>query len=254
VIALASLAYVHVVTPLRQLRHRYRVGAVRSVARKTWELSIEPERGPALEFDAGQFVWLTVGRSPFAITEHPFSLASCPSDRPRVTFLVKEAGDFTNTVGRIRPGTSAYLDGPHGNFTLVGRAGAGLIFIAGGVGLAAILSILRQLQAESDPRPMKLIYGNRTEDQIAYAAELEEFRRALDLDLVHVLSEPPPNWPGEVGMFDEELLRRRLSFDGQDRWLHFVCGPPPMIEAVEGALAGLGVPLRQIVSEKFKYE
>ncbi|MDP1582006.1 MAG: ferredoxin reductase family protein [Bradyrhizobium sp.] len=253
-IALFSVGYVHVITPLRQLRRPYRVTSIKPAALKTWEIIVEPVGVPALEFDAGQFVWLTLDRSPFSITEHPFSMSSCPADRPRIAFTIKEAGDFTNRIGRLPVGARAYLDGPHGNFTMAGREGTGLAFVAGGVGFAPVMSILRQLRAERDPRPMILFYGNRVHEQILYGNEIETMQRDLRLTVHHVLSEPPPGWSGDVGQLDEAMLRRRLDVEDRGRWLYFVCGPTPMIDSVEGALGRLGVPLRQIVSEKFRYE
>ena len=178
-LTLFTLFYVYVVTPLLQMRHPYRVASVKKVARKTWELNIEPTSSPAIEFDAGQFVWLTLDRSPFAITEHPFSISSCPADRPLIGFTIKEVGDFTKTVGSTPPGASVYIDGPHGNLTLAGRSGAGIAFIAGGVGLAPIMSMLRQLRAENDERALKLIYGNRLDEQIMYRNELDELKGDL---------------------------------------------------------------------------
>lgn len=139
-VALLSFGYVHLLTPLRQRRAPYRVTSNQPVAERTWELIVEPAGGPALEFEAGQFVWLTLDRSPFAITEHPFTISSCPADRPRIAFTIKESGDFTNRIGEIAVGASAYLDGPHGHFTIADREGTGLAFIAGGVGVAPIMS------------------------------------------------------------------------------------------------------------------
>lgn len=253
-VALFSYGYVHIVTPLRQLRAPYRLTANTRVALKTWELTVEPVAGPALDFEAGQFVWLTLGRSPFAVTEHPFTISSAPAERPRVCFTVKEAGDFTGRIGTMPVGARAYLDGPHGNFTLAGRTGAGLAFIAGGVGLAPVMSILRQLRSERDTRPMVLVCGNRVREQILYGAELEAMAKTLDLSVHHLLSEPPPDWSGGRGQPDEATLRRLLDMPGRERWLYFVCGPTPMIDSVERTLGRLGVPLRQIVSEKFKYD
>lgn len=253
-VALLSFAYVHLITPLRQLRTPYRVTSNRQIALRTWELTVEPVDGPALEFMAGQFVWLTLDRSPFAITEHPFTISSSPAERARIMFTIKEAGDFTGQIGNVPVGARAFLDGAHGNFTLSGREGAGFAFIAGGVGLAPIISILRLLQSERDPRPMVLLYGNRVQEQIMYMAELDAMSQTLNLAVHYVLSEPPQGWAGLTGELDEPNLRRCL--DGQDRnnWLYFVCGPTPMIDSVEDTLGKLGVPLRQIVSEKFKYD
>ena len=253
-VALLTLLAVYVVAPLRQLRQPYRVVSVEQAALKTWTLVIEPIRGQAMSFEAGQFVWLTLGRTPFAITEHPFSISSCPADRPRLGFTIKEAGDFTDTIGTLSPGTRAYVDGPHGNVTLSGRAATGLILIAGGVGIAPIMSILRQLRAERDPRPIKLIYGNRLAEQILYRSELDAMGQDLRLDLHLVLSEPPPSWDGPVGGLDESVLAELLDVEDAAAWTYIVCGPAPMIDSVEDTLEALGVPMRQIVSEKFSYD
>ena len=253
-IALLTLLAVYVVTPLLQLRHPYRVVSVEKAALKTWSLVIEPIRGQAMNFEAGQFVWLTLGRTPFAITEHPFSISSCPVERPRLGFTIKEAGDFTDTIGSLQPGTRAYVDGPHGNVTLSGRAVSGLTLIAGGVGIAPIMSILRQLRAERDPRPIKLVYGNRVAEQILYRSELDEMTQDLRLDLHLVLSEPPPSWDGPVGLLDGPVLARVLDDATAADWLYVVCGPAPMIDEIEDSLEALGVPMRQIVSEKFSYD
>ena len=253
-IALLTLVAVYVITPLLQLRHPYRVVSVEKKARKTWELAIEPVKGEALEFEAGQFVWLTLGRSPFAITEHPFSISSAPAERPRIGFTIKEAGDFTNTIGALAVGSPAHIDGPHGNLILNGRTGVGLAFLAGGVGIAPIMSILRQARTEHDPRPMKLIYGNRLADQVLYGQELEEMTADLDLEVHHVLSEPPNDWRGAVGRLDQASLGTLLSGENREDWLYIVCGPAPMIDSIEDVLEGLGVPMRQIVSEKFSYD
>ena len=253
-LALSTLLYVYIITPLLQLRHPYRVLSVNRIARKTWELNVEPRSGVAIDFTAGQFVWLTLDRSPFAITEHPFSISSCPANRPTISFTIKEVGDFTNRIGAVSVGARAYIDGPHGNLTLAGRSGTGIAFIAGGVGLAPVMSILRQLRMEKDSRPLMLLYGNRLIEQIMYRDELDEMKDTLDIDVQHILSEPPADWAGAVGQLDEAVLRRHLHFEGHARWLYVVCGPAPMIESVERSLERLGVPLGQIVSEKFSYD
>ena len=253
-IGLASLGFVHLFTPLRQLRHPYRVVSVRPAALRIWELTIEPADGRALDFSAGQFVWLTLNRSPFSITEHPFSMVSCPADRPRVAFAIKESGDFTSRIGTIPVGARAFVDGPHGNLTLTGREAPGIAFIAGGAGVAPLISILRQLRVENDSRQMVLLYGNRVQEQILYRSELAAISESIKLEVHHVLSEPPAGWQGEVGQLDASVVRRHFDSAERKRWLYFVCGPTPMIDIVERSLNQLGIPMRQIVSEKFRYD
>ncbi|MQA66035.1 MAG: hypothetical protein GEU76_09065 [Alphaproteobacteria bacterium] len=111
--ALAGLTLLHtyLFRPLALGRHPWRISDVRSVGPGRWVLGVEPDGGGALDFRAGQFVWLKVGDHPFTLRENPFSIVSAPG-APRVEFLIREAGDFTGAVGRLRRGQRAWLDGP----------------------------------------------------------------------------------------------------------------------------------------------
>lgn len=255
-LALAGLTILTVygLRPLLRLRRPYEVAAVNRIAEKTWQLDLKPRRGDALWFRAGQFVWLRVGRNPASLVEHPFSVASAPNDRGQLSFIIKEQGDFTATLGGIAPGTTAYVDGPYGHLTLRHRKCAGVALIAGGVGIAPLLSILRQMKATGDRRPVVLVYGNRHWGQVVHAEELLALAKDLPLKIVYRLSEPPPGWPDRAGMVDDMLLRELFGFAGAGRWCYFLCGPPAMIEAAERSLLGLGIPGRQIVSERFNYD
>jgi predicted ferric reductase len=253
-IALLTLVYVYLVKPLLQLRRPYRVIANRQVADRCWELSVAPEHGGAMPFLAGQFVWLNLGDFPFGLMEHPFSISSAPGERPRIAFTIKQSGDFTDRIDSIPIGTRAYLDGPHGNFVLEGRTHRRLAFVAGGVGFAPVMSILRQLRHDRWEGPICLIYGNRLESQILYRAELEAMRSVLDLSLHFVLSEPPPVWPGPRGELSTATLDACLGKEGRTGWTYLVCGPPPMMASVERSLLQFGVPGRQVIAERFKYD
>ena len=253
-VAAFSLVYVYVLKPLMRARRRWRVKAVEPLAVRTWELTLTPDGHAGLDYRAGQFVWLNVGHSPFSIAENPFSISSCPSDGPDLRFIIKELGDFTNTLGSIDPGTHAYVDGPHGNLIATGHSESGIALIAGGVGIAPLMGILRQLHREGDPRPTALIYGNRIESQIVHGDELEQLARDHGTKVVHVLSEPGPDWQGERGLVDADVIERALGATDARTWLFILCGPPAMIESVEDTLIAAGVPPAQILSERFKYD
>lgn len=253
ILALLAMLQIYVLKPLLQLREPYRVVSNRKVAHRMWEIIVEPARGEAMRFAPGQFVWLNLGHLTFSLTEHPFSISSAPVDRPRIAFTIKESGDFTNRIGTIAVGTRAYLDGPHGNFTLKGRTAKGVAFIAGGVGFAPIIGILRQLTADRYPHPLRLLYGNRIETQILYRDEIETLKDSLDFEAHYVLSEPPPGWAGAVGDLSPQVVGGFLDAIGAGNWLYFVCGPPAMMDSVERALRDRGVSRHHIVSERFKY-
>ena len=253
-IAMLTLGHVYVFRPLSQLRRRWRVRSVRPAGLRTWELTIEPDDHRGLHYRAGQFVWLNVGNSPFSLRENPFSISSAPASGPAMQFVIKELGDFTATVGQIRPGTRAYVDGPHGNLVVSGRTEPGIALIAGGVGIAPLLGILRQLRLEDDPRPTVLVYGNRCEEQIVNRDEIDALVRAHGTRFVPVLSEPPPRWDGPIGQVDSKLTRMLFAAPEMRSWLYVICGPPPMMAAVEETLLDLGVSSGQILSERFRYD
>ena len=253
-LALLTLLFVYVIKPVMQLRRPYRVTANRQVAERTWEVVVAPEHDRELDFRAGQFAWLNLGHSPFSLTEHPFSISTAPADRPRIGFTIKQSGDFTNRIGEVPIGTRAWLDGPHGHFVVPGGPHAGLTFIAGGVGFAPVMSILRQLRVERWPGPICLVYGNRIESQILYREELEAMALEMNLDLRLVLSEPPAGWPGPTGELSTATLDACLDRAERARRTYFVCGPPPMMNSVEQSLLGFGVPGERIIAERFKYD
>lgn len=253
-LAFVALVGAYVVKPLWQGRRRLRVLGASPEAERIWRVVLEPVAGPAFRFVAGQFVWLKFHRSFGRITEHPFSIASAPAQLPRLEFLIKEGGDFTGGIGRVPAGTAAFLDGPYGNFTLTGRSGEGIVLIAGGVGIAPILSIVRELAARGDPRPVRLVYADRTLEQLAAQSELQALARAPGFEVHTILAEPPPGWSGLRGRPDAANLALCLPRERPHAWLYFVCGPPLMIDVVERALAQRGVPLARIVSERFRYD
>jgi predicted ferric reductase len=248
--AMLLILHVRVVKPFKLRNRPYRIAEVRPERGAAWTLSLTPLGHPGATFDAGQFAWLTIGPTPFSMQQHPFSFASSAARTDRVEFTVKELGDFTGTIGEVRPGSTAFLEGPYGSFTLHPLA-SGAAFIVGGVGITPVMSILRTLRHRGDRRPLVLVYGNREWEDVIFREELEEVARELNLRLVHLLENPHPGWAGESGRLDDELLRRHLAGARPREWQFFVCGPEPMMDLAERFLLENGVPLRRLNSERF---
>jgi predicted ferric reductase len=243
--------YIRAIKPWRLRGRPWRVTDVRAERGRAWTLTLEPQSHPGLHFQPGQFAWLTLGRSPFAAGEHPFSFSSSAADRGSVRFTIKELGDFTSTIGATLPGTVAYVDGPFGVFTPDRHPDSpGFVFIAGGVGIAPLMSMLRTFDDRSETRPVTLIYANDRFDDVLFREDLAELAGRLPLRVVHVIREPDPGWTGERGLVDRAILDRVLP--PERRLLTcFVCGPEPMTNAVQRDLRALGVPLRRIHLELF---
>lgn len=131
-----SLVYIRILKPLWMFKRPYIVEEVRKERGKTWTLVLRPEGHSGMSFKPGQFAWLKIGKSPFAIREHPFSFSSSSMKKERIEISIKELGDFTSTIGNIPSGTKAYLDGPYGSFTIDRHKAPGYVFIAEGVNRA----------------------------------------------------------------------------------------------------------------------
>jgi predicted ferric reductase len=247
----ALLGWVRIAKPLLRLRRPWRVEEVRPERGGAWTLALSPVGHSGLRFEPGQFAWLIVGRSPFALTQHPFSFSSSAGSAGPIEFTIKSRGDFTGTIGAVAPGTRAYVDGPYGLFTIERHPGPGFVLVAGGVGITPLISMLRTHADRGDPRPVTLFYGNREWESVTFREEIEALRGRMNLRVVHVLERPPEGWTGERGLITADLLRRHLP-DGREGLRYFVCGPVPMMDALEGALASLGVPDARVVTERFE--
>jgi len=245
------IAYIRFFKPWKMYNRTYRVKNIRQERNNSWTLALEPEGHAGLKFQPGQFAWLTLRASPWKLKEHPFSISSSASDDNKLEFTIKELGDFTDTIKDTRIGDCAYLDGPYGAFSVDRYPHApGFVFIAGGVGAAPIVSMLRTLADRQEQRPLWFIYGNKHWQDVIFREELEILKQRLNLSLSHVLCEPPAYWQGETGFISQPLLEKILPGDAH-KYEYFMCGPKPMSNIVQKGLRALHVPLAKIHFELF---
>jgi predicted ferric reductase len=247
------IGYVRAWRPWRLVRYPWRITDVRAEGGRVWTLVLSPPSGQPQEFAPGQFGWLSARSSPFAMREHPFSIASSAVRSDRIELSIKEVGDFTAGVRDLRPGEVVWFDAPYGAFTIDRHFNPdGYVFVAGGIGIAPIMSMLRTLRDRHDCRPLLLFYGNRVRDRIAFREELDRLVRDLELKVVHVLIEPPADWRGERGFVTREILSRHMEAAVLQRDF-FICGPKPMSREVERSLHSLGVPAERVHAEIFDW-
>lgn len=150
----------------------------------------------------------------------------------------------------MEPGQRAYLDGPYGVFSVDRNLASSYVFIAGGIGITPIMSMLRTLADRSDERPLTLVYASKTWDEVIFREEIDRLCMRLTLRVIHVIEQPDDSWGGERGFVNAEILGRYVPKDRKEVD-YFICGPDPMMDAVEEALTELEVPLGQIHSERY---
>ena len=246
----SSLVYLRLIKPALQRRQRYRVAEVKEERGDTLTLALEPVGHPGLRFAPGQFAWLKLGSTPYTIEEHPFSFSSSAEEEGRLQFGIKALGDFTRSLKHVPAGTDAYLDGPHGAFSIDLTPAAGYVLIAGGIGITPMLSFIKTMADREDVRPVLLIYADKRWETLAYREEIDALTEKANLKVVHVLENPPEDWDGEAGFVTAEVLARVLPKEKITREF-FVCGPPIMMDVVQQALLDLDVPLERIHTERF---
>ncbi|MBN2555255.1 MAG: FAD-dependent oxidoreductase [Anaerolineales bacterium] len=229
----------------RQRRQAYTIETIQQVTHDTWKLTFN---GPPMEHLPGQYLVMRRMREDEKPEPHAFSISSSPfADALEIT--VKETGDFTATIGGIKPGEDVTLDGPFGQFSYVIHDAENLAFIAGGIGVTPFISMLRDLSDRGFGRNVRLIWGNKHERDIVYRDEVDALSAAYpQFKLIHILSEQE-EWEGEAGFVSSELLKRALDFHTDTQY--FICGPAAMNDLVVQFLMDFNIAQEKIHTEKF---
>lgn len=261
-LALLSLTWTYVIKPLLQNKNACEVLSIKQVAMGIWELVLKQAATKKMNYQAGQFAWLKIGNSS-PMPENPFSIASCSQQNSSdISFLIKDVGDFTHQISQLQVGQKVFIDGPYGNFGIEAFSAEQnqLVMIAGGVGVAPMISILRQMARDQDTtvlnKKILLVYGNRVTEQAVNLKEMVNLESFKNLEVLHLVSEPRKDWQGLTGVLDSSTLEKILNTQQiNPKTAQFlICGPAEMIDSVETSLDQLGAPLANIASEKFQYD
>lgn len=219
---------------------------------KTFRLTGLGEGEFPFTFEPGQFLTVAV---PVAgkVVKRSYSIASSPCCHGWCDITVKNApgGVVSGFLHEnVKEGDRLQVSGPWGRFTFRGPEAPSVVLIAGGVGITPLMSSIRYLTDQSWPGRIDLIYACASERNIIFREELEYRRRHPNLHVTIVLSkEDSPNWTGRKGQITKELLQE-VAPDLSKRRIH-LCGPPPMMAAVQADLTALGVDPRQVHTELF---
>ena len=242
--------HAHFLRPRALRRNRYRIVECIPETHNTTTLVLAPETGKRFHYLPGQFMFLTPLDPNFPLEEHPFTISSSPSQSGILCATIKSAGDFTARVRHWRSGEHILVDGPYGRYSYLLHPHADrLVFIAGGVGITPMMSMIRFLRDIGDSRPIRLIYANQTEDDIIFRDELEDIQSKMDLRVVHILSRPSADWRGERGRISREFLSRFM--EEKRAAACYVCGPPAMMKSAAADLRAIQIEPSRIYVENF---
>ncbi|MEV1023114.1 ferredoxin reductase family protein [Streptomyces sp. NPDC050264] len=237
-VALGAVLLGRVVLPLwRNTRHRFRVAAVVPESDHVVSIHITGRDLDKLPAQAGQFfLWRFLTKDRWW-QANPFSLSAAPDGRG-LRLTVKAAGEGSAALRQLKVGTRVFAEGPYGAFTTLHRTRTESLLIAGGVGVTPIRALLEDLDGHT-----VVIYRVASERDAVLYDELRDLAFAKGAEL-HLVTGPPV--PDRLA--PRELAR--LVPDIADRDV-FLCGPPPMMNAVLRTLGDLGVPKQQTHFERF---
>ena len=248
----AMTIYMRGIKPAQMLKKPFTVKQIIEDAKDTWTMVLAPKGHKGLNFAAGQVAWININSSPFTLNKNPFSISGSAHNKGELRFSIKNLGDFTSSIGKLVGGETVYVDGPYGRFSLDEPVTKnGLVLLAGGIGIAPIMSILYSLYDEGDNRPVYLFFGNLNEESILFKSELDRLDQCMNLTIVHVLEKPTDPDKYLHGFISRQILEDHLPPNRKDLF-YFVCGPLPMIKAMDGHLTALGIPQKQINTEKYE--
>ena len=244
-VLLGVLAHRWVWRPLFSRQGAYVVYGVRRESETVSTLVLAPVhlRRGGLRFAPGQFVWLRLKRGVVGAEEHPFTIASSARVTGRIELTVRDQGDFSGLLSTLRTGSKVWLDGPHGSFSTEAAPGsAGLVLLAGGVGITPMMSMLRTLADRGDTRTHRLVLAERVTEPL-FADELTALARRLDLRVTRT----------DGRRIDADLLAEVLPAEPAARQVldYFVCGSPSVLAGSLAALDQIGIPAPRIHTEQF---
>lgn len=253
VVTIATVVYLRFGRAFRAAGVPYLVESVRAERGDSVTVRLLAHGHGGLQFRPGDFAWLRFSGAPYALTEHPFSVASSTRSSDVVEFTCKVVGDLTSSLRLLAPGSTVYVDGPHG----VGRPAldaAGHVLVSAGIGITPAMSLIRTLaDLGQGDTPVLLVHGARRLDDVTFREELEELEQRLPgLRVVLALSRPEPGWSGHIGRIDGSLIAREAGPAAVAGHEVFACGPIELLDQVQRTFAQLGVPADQVHVERFE--
>lgn len=205
-------------------------------------LQINLERPEGIHFEAGQAADISINKPGWEDQLRAFTFTSLPED-DFIQLTIKtypSHNGVTNELLNLKSGDELIYSGTFGDIQYKGEG----IFLAGGAGITPFISILKVLNKAHKIGNNKLIFGNKTHKDII---EKDNFESLLGKNFINVLSDEKHN-SYHHGYIDEAIIRKYM--DNPSSYF-YLCGPDPMMKAIEQHLINIGIEKEKIIQEAF---
>ena len=180
------------------------------------------------------------------VSEAMISITSSPTNKEYMEFSVKKCGCLSTWLHEMDVGQQITVRGPYGNGFPVDTdlKGKDLLFIAGGIGLAPLRSVINYVRDKrSDYGSVQIVYGSRSKaDLVDYQEIIDEWMKTEGVEVNLTIDNPQDDWDGHVGFIPNYV--KELNPDIRKTIL--MCGPPIMIKFVLAGLEELGFSRDQV--------
>jgi len=222
------------------IEHQVKIKSMKHVTHDV--LQIVTEKPPQFSFIPGQATEVSIKKEGWKDEKRPFTF-TCLPDSDFLEFTIKTYPSHkgvTNQLLQLKTDDELIL---HDVFGAIAYKGEG-VFIAGGAGVTPFICILRYLQSKNELGKNRLIFANKTKADIILE---KEFHNLLGDNFINILSDETVHGYAK-GQITENFIKTHC---GELNKIFYVCGPPPMMDAIEKQLANLHVNKQSIVKETF---
>lgn len=226
----------------------------KEIAKGTKSFYFEKPQG--FEHVPGEFMYWTLPELKHPDERGPmrhFTISSSPTEPDlAITCRMREESGFKKTLDELPLGSTVQGRGPTGVYTMADDVMTPQVFLAGGIGITPFRSRMKYIADKNLQTPIHLLYANNHTEEIAFKEEFDELSQSHpNIKVDYIIGDPEGSkvpWTGRVGRIDAKMIQELTDLKSSTFW---VCGPPPMVDAMEEILHTLEVPDEQIKTEKF---
>ena len=203
----------------------------------------DPGLNDSFTYRPGQFMMVSAPHC----GEAPISISSTPTRPGSLELSVRKAGTLTNALHDLKKGDLIGLRGPYGKpFPMETLKGRDLVFVAGGIGLAPLRSVINFcLDHKGEYGAISILYGSRSPQDIAFSADLKRWQQEPGVECLLTVDTGEPGWQGQVGVVTTLLAKIHPD---TTRSSGLICGPSVMIRFVLAELTRMGFADQEIIT------
>ena len=206
-------------------------------------------------FQPGQYASISFKNKGRPSPVRCFSIVNSPHDQNKLQFSIRILGNYTKAVANLKVGDTVNVMGPFGGFIIDQDQDQDIVMIAGGIGIAPLISIIHYVSNIKLPNKINLIYSCKNQDDVPFIEQLMDLSDSNpNFKLDFVISDGPTdkllNYKVEKGRITSQIVKNIIGNSLESKKF-LICGPPHFMKAMTKNIIDLGADKRSIITEAF---